>query len=352
MALTIISHPAVETGAFGKNIIKVETDDPTVKRIKYEMQQGGQTIATQYVPVFAYMGEVTLGDPLGIISTSGLYSSLLPNFTNFIKDHTGSFSQPDMFRHVQTITDKITEDIIGGVSTIITRRVFKATDVKFGTKWTTGTDRYVPYIMDRNGKVMREVFPDQLLPFCYYNNNTATGLYVQITNAGGTSNLGLTNRLQKLRCGVWKVNTIYDHNIISISNGSVALNIYVDRVKYKNPFTLYWLNKFGGWEWFNFIDYTITNKVEKTQAIKYVDHEGTAEVNQMINKANLEMRLYGKNINHENLYYLEDLVQSPIVLDENGERVRLIDNTFQSVGRGLIEPQFTIKYMDSDVIKF
>lgn len=354
MALTIEQQPSIHTGAFGRNVIRVSTDSGEVKRIKYELVYDSNVIATQFSPIFAYLGEITLGDPQGIFNISGLYSSFLPYYNNPIKGLTANFTQIDAVHHQKLITDKIDEVGADG-TTSLNRRIYKAVDTKYGisTFWNAGgTQRFLAYNRSKDNKVVRHAFQGQHIPIAYYNANTTTGLYIQITNADGTSNLGLTNINQFYRVANWKVNTVHEYNVISVGNSQVNLELIVDNNKYKRTKTLYFLNRFGGWEWYNFLDYDKVIRSNKSQYTKYINHQGDTDIQQIINGVVDEYKLYGRPLNGDYLYYLEDLITSPIVLDEQGERVRVLNNNIDVDGDDIFEPEITIQYIKEDTITY
>lgn len=356
MAITIEKQSEDRTGAFGRNVIVASTDDGNLKRFKYELERNDVVVSAQYAPIFAYQGEVTLGDPRGIFQVSGLYSSLLGSYNNPIKDVSGNFTQIDAFNHQKTIKDRIIEDKDGGAEWTRNRVVFKAVDVKFRDEWSLDGDietlHYTPFLLNKNNRAIREAFSGQYIPFSYYTDYDNTGKYIQIVNADGTSNIGLSNIPQKFRVATFRVDTNHSYNEIKISDSNTVLELIVDFTEYDRPKSLYFLNKNGGWEWYNFIDYEATQRVDKNQLTKYINHEGDEEIQQQINNSEIELKLYGKQVNYESIFYLKDLLTSPIVLDENGDRVRVLNNNFQYVGEGLVEPELTIRYLKEDVINY
>lgn len=349
MAITINNQPATQTGAFGKNIIQATSNDLEVKSLKYELYIAGDLQGSQYTPLFNY----PVTGRQAVINLSGLYSSVLSSYNNPIQGVSSNFEEIDADEHQKLIFDNLKE--VGSTGQEgLARTIYKAVNTKFNVNdyWnTSGSERFLAYSR-KNNEIKRVAFDGEYIPISYYNANTETGLQIQKTTTKGTTNLGLTNANNIYRVCVWKVNSSEDHNVIGINNSTVNLQLSIDRTKYERTKTLYFLNEYGGWEWYDFIDYEVTNKSDITQLTKYYGIEGDLKIQQLSNDSIKQLKLYGRPATSDYVDHLRYLITSPVVLDENGDEVRVLDSSITYEAEGIIDPEITIQYLQEKTIKY
>lgn len=350
MAILVISQPAEYTAAHGKNRIKVNTLNPAISQIKYDLEKNGDVLASQFSPIYPVYVNGVITFLSSNLDVKGLYMSALPSYNNPLNTPS-AFTEIDAKNHQVKITDVIYEDAPLGDYVEIERYLFKATEINFSTEWNASKN-YLPYHRDKNNKIIRKVFNGMKIPISYYTLNYNLGFNLSLKNAGGTSVLGLTNIHNNYRLATFTLNTSHIVNSIMLPLSNVELDIIVDKKDYERKKVIYFLNRYGGWDWFCAIDYESREIVDKRQYTKYKNVETDVEVMQLSDGYILEQKLYGSPQNAESYEYLKDMVNSPIILDENGERIRLIDNSIRYDFRNLVEPQFTIQYIKKENINY
>lgn len=351
MALTIIDQPPLYTGAFSNNMIKADTDDNTISQLKYELEVDGNVLGEQFIPVYGVYNNGTITNIQSNIDVRGLYMSMVSSYDNPVSI-SSNFEEINASSHQQKIKDVITEydDPVGDYIEI-DRYVFKSVDVKWGTEWD-GSKNYIPLQRDKNNKIIRKAFNGMKIPVSFYTQNTGITYSIDLENNGSSVFLGTTSLPNQYRLATFVLNTTKINNKIKVGLSNTDIDIIVDFNTYKNKKVLYFLNRWGGWDWFCANHYETREIVNKSQYSKYESVDNDLSVMQLIDGSVIEQRLYGSLMNNEAYEYLKDMVKSPIVLDENGERIRVIDNNFRYDFRDLVEAQFTIQYIKKENINY
>ena len=133
---------------------------------------------------------------------------------------------------------------------------------------------------------------------------------------------------------------------------SKEFDIYIDSNIYPRRKTLHFINHYGAWDFYNVIDYEEKVITDKSQYTKYADFYGTKAIHQHIDYKVKELRCFGREGTAQYLKYIEGLVTSPVVYDDAGARVRVLDDKILTDAEGLLQPEFTIQYVEQDVINF
>lgn len=352
MAITIHSQPPLHTGAFGKNIHQLSTSNGDIKQLRYELlaTDGSTLLGTQFSPLFNY--------PIGrrsIINTGGLYSSLFPSYTNPILGFTNMFHEINPTNHFRQVINRFTE--VNGTSISSTSiNLYKAVNVNFNVAgfWnTSGTEKFLAYTR-LNNRIRRFAVDGQYIPIVYYTNQLTTDT---LFHAGTVNKLmGFTSiNLHHYRSLIWRATSTLPFGTIRLASNTLtypSLELSIDRNLYSRSKILYFLNDFGGWEWYNFIDYESVNRGDKTQILRHINIDGDLGIGQLSNDSVRRFKLFGRPATRDFTFHLKDLVTSPIVLDENGIEVRVLDDNIMYDGLGLIEPTVTIEYIREKTIKF
>lgn len=350
MAITIISQPPEYTGAYGKNRIKANTLNVGISQFRYEIEKDGDVLSNQFIPIYPIYVNSIITFLSSNIDVKGLYMSSLPLYDNPILTPS-TFTEIDAQNHQAKITDVLLEDEPSGDYVEIERNIFKAVDVKYGVEWDINKN-YIPLEKDKNGKIIRKVFNNMKIPVSYYTFNKATSYNISLTNGAGTSVLGATNLENNYRLATFTLNTNYINNYISLPLSNANIHLVLDEKGCRNKKILYFINKYGGWDWFCANDFESREITDKSQYTKYKDVEGDVEVLQLVDGYVIEQRLYGQLMDTNSYEYLKDMINSPIIIDDKGERVRLIDTQFRYNFRDLIEPIFTIQYLKKETINY
>jgi hypothetical protein len=344
MALSIISQPAEYISAFGKNTIKVSTTNEDILRFIIQVKDNSDNILIQkYITAFDGAGTFAMKNTLSAVLYA--YNALITTLSN------GGTSVRTVTNHSQIVKFVIKGLLLDGTTpvgedtTITNRKLHKAVNNGFGVDWTTGTN-FFPY-ESVNGEIIRYAFKNQYIPICLYTTEASRAISL---NGSALATLTLTGGFG---CLLYKDNSSQVVNTItSAGTTSNTFKYILDNKCYQRSKTLYFINEYGGWDWYNFIDYETTQVADKYQYTVYANEEGDLNIYQPVENSIKEMKLYGRPGTSDYVKYLKALVNSPVVLDENGTRVRVLNNQLILEGDGIIEPEVTIQYLEENTIKY
>lgn len=334
--LTIVQQPDAHTGAFGRNKLTVTTDDTSVKYIKIELYVSGVLSGVQLLPVF---------NATVMTDLRNLYSAILFRHNNIILDVTSTqtlLNRVSVARHSIQVGHRILEDQSGGHEVVFNKQVYKSVTVPSLSVTT------LPLIPNKKGKKVRQAFKGQKIPVSVYTNNTDNKV-VLLNNVNVGSFLGPI----RFRQGWFTDPGTKTVNELKIQGATTEPVTYItDQNCTERSVVLYWLNEFGGWEWYAFNDSRSALKSNKTNYTVYGQDGIDTEILQYVGGTILEKRLYGRPVNADSVGYLRSLIQASIVFDEQGERVRVLDTNLVYDDEGLFEPEITIEYLEQKTITF
>ena len=211
------------------------------------------------------------------------------------------------------------------------------------------------WVFYRDGNKHYEALPKE------YETTAAWGLETNdITGATGTAvGTGAANTAAIVAVETDKAANYCDeiespvaHVVLTTDAGDNSIDLTIDPKCYPRSLTLYFLNQYGGWDWYNVIDYEELTKADKAQHSRYSDMYGGKEIYQHVSEKKKELKCYGRAGIAERLAYIEGLVTSPFVFDQDGNRVRVLDNNILTDADGMLEPEFTIQYLEENTINF
>lgn len=342
MAITIIQNLPSVTPAFADNLLVVGTDNPNAQLIKYELKMGPDVMSTQYAPVFEGQADLHLGP---------IYRSFLNLYDNPLDEAGITFYDPGTEEHNLLITDQLTEVIDPvakdfGAQNQYTRRIIKS--VNFDVPVSSMAPAAFCNLVDDDGYINRWILNGQKIPVMIrtFSETDYTIQKVSYPDATSTA-FGTPVTNQRMAQGMKTLTGDSSIYFLTIALGNNAdMKLFVDSKCYPRTKTIYWLNSFGGWDWFNGIDYEIIHRTEKLQATKYINRARNKEVMQMSMGNTQECKLFGRALNSKYYAYLKDMVASPIVFDEDGERIRILDTNVDIVREDMIlEPEIRIEYL-------
>jgi hypothetical protein len=334
MAITILKDPGAQLAAFADNTYFLQSNVAGVRTIDAEIQFTGDPLKT--LTALAFDGKAR-------INIRGTLSSVMTKYNSPIQNGL----TPDQF--IQLPNEEMRKDVNirfndgTGPTSFIEARTYKAVDTQFLLKWAgTAPDAW----LINDGKT-RIALAGQLIPVSVYTAGPAYNVRVNNVVKGSLLAAPGTDFFMQ---GVWKEQSTADFN--RIGEVPYYIDYITDRTCYPRAKTLYFLNEFGGWEWFNFIDFEESEQAEKQQYSVYSGMDYASEIHQHVEQSATKLRLYGRTDTAENLGYLRYLVSSPVVVDETGARVRLLETEIDLDKQGLIEPRVTIQYLEKKVINF
>lgn len=341
--ITILEEPFDYTGTHGRNILTVQSDNTDVNRYLLKVMHNGNIVGQQYITAY---------DNIAIFVLRGVLSSVLKDhmelFTSLAIGNATSRPVTNHSKLVDLVVEGIDDEgqfITGETITREDLRIIKAVNTNYYELWSTNYDAYLAY--DDTIKI-RHCFKNQYIPITFYSKQLNRSVLI---NGNSIGSFPTTNGYA---VALYRENMPNQVNTLSIG-GSVypdEFQIIVDDKCYPRTKTLYFLNKFGGWEWYNFIDYEVTERADKSQHTVYKNPYGDRDIYQYIDSSIKELKLWGREGVSDYITYLKEIVNSPIIYDELGNRVRVVDDNIMIDAQGIIQPEITIRYIQDYTINY
>jgi hypothetical protein len=346
MAISIITNPGQSIDAFSNPYIEVSSSNLSVERFLLEVLSPGDVVELRQYNT-AYAGGVKI--PLRSLS------SLLSGYNNPLEGvlpAAGAAVSKPIDEFVKRWSLRITgissegTTVAGESITVGPINIYKSVYSGRNSYWNN-TKAFIA-LNHQNSVSTRSCLPNALIPLNVYRDGGVTPLLVN-----GVSKISLSYGDVDIASALYRISSD-DYHVISIDSpgGSNTLNISVDYRCYPRSKTLYFLNTYGGWEWYNTIDWERTERSSKDQYTRYADSTGRVAIWTSVDESIEEYTLYGRPGVGPDLVYLRDLIRSPIVLDENGTRIRVLDTNTLSDVQGILEPEITIQYLRENTITF
>jgi len=348
MAISILQNLPLIAPAFGDNLFILATTDPNVQMIKHELIIDSEVVVTTFAPVHGGVADLHLGPA---------YRSVLDYYNNPVNDAGVSFYQSGVANHNLSITDKVTEviDIVDedyGESNEYPRTLIKATTARLHT---ANEPAYFCNLEDDTGYITRYVINGQKIPLMILSGSE-TNYDIHLENLAGAylSTFGTIEVDQRMGQGMRTFNFDGGAYLLSIDGTQAPkMRLMVDHKCYPRAKTIYWLNRFGGWDWFNGIDYEQIHKTEKTHSIRHRNSGRTKEIYELTHGNIKEIKLFGRELNSKYYEYLQDIVSSPIAFDEDGNRIRIMDTNVDVVREEMmLTPEIRIEYLIENTITY
>lgn len=391
MALSIIKEPKDFTGAFGVNQFVIQTTNSTLKLIRSRTYYDVSDYIETFAPVFSNRAYFNM---------TPVYSALMPfddqlifDFRMGVGDITTGFQtqnpeyQAGSEKLIIASFDEIHPDTgnpIGGSNIFRIKKVLRGVDGRY--------EKEFPYVvttpppsggnihstgviaMEKNpipGKrTFRYVFPQQKVPIVMYTNVEEN---LELEGTGFTATSIIEREAPNYTfAGMWRVPDIplavqsigcvneaipfpgSPVGSVPIASEYIYIYYYPDTTCYPRKKVLYFQNRYGGWDFYPFVDYEETYVTEKDQLTITKNLEGDKQIMQLVDGSIKELKLFGKPGNYEQVFHLRDLITSPVVIDEQGQRVRVLNERITLVGpdEGIITPEIRIQYLKENAISY
>lgn len=375
MALTITYAPVDLVGDhplhvfYDNNVFKLSTDNPDAKLISCEIlsQPSNAVLAQQYSHVL---------DGNSVFNLRGVLSSLHSLYNNFITEPAtlptpGNIILVDTPKHSSGIKLRFSEfntanELVNPITTEY-YRLLKAGVNEYEDRWgyndTNKTMFGFAYPDSATDLVTRYAFKNQLIPIVTigpYVPDTMMQLRLNGSNLGAEYDTHPTcYNLHLLRDGGSVTNNTLGMEYNEEQGMAILHHVQSTSLKfYTKPKpcrggTLYFLNPWGGWEWFNYVDFVESTKVNKSDYEVYDEaFFGSKSHYKYISKDRTEKKLYSEYRDGKNTYYLKYLITSPIVIDDLGNTVKVIDSSIRTNINELIDPTVTIEYNTPNIINY
>lgn len=351
MAITVVSQPGEYTGAFADSKWVVTTSIGTVKSIRCDIFTGGTTLATQYSPTFG-------ASNTAYFDLKHIYGALVSGHNNIFDDlPVSGFQEQDNDEHHRTLGIQFSEvGTLNPPQSAGTIKFAKSVSTRFGDDWRDSTDSRATLIYIRHegtNTARRKAYPGQWIPISAYAIENQPPLVTKVTGGVGEV-IGGLDVGAFWRNAMWKETSQSNVQKIGIELAQSALKLEYTKIQecYERPKILYFLNRFGGWEWYCFIDYEKTVKSPKTHHTVFSGLGGDKDIYTAMFNMVEEYKLLGVPATREYVEYLAEIIYSPVVYDETGKRVRVMDESIDFDFSELVQPEIRIQYIEQEIIRF
>jgi hypothetical protein len=268
-------------------------------------------------------------------TTTG-YTALSGHLKNYIADITEVYQDAEYASKEQDDEDVFSGDEFLAVrSADITDRIFIATGSKLLHGYTEAT-----------------ILKGSKLPVSFLTDDLVNTHSIIIDGATALSDVVAGNMM----LGMIATDSlsgrvpVYVH-IATAGIVSETLYVTIDEKCYPNAKTFYFLNKYGGYDWYDFLDITEEQESEKMdyeyKPTMITDPQKASYIKRTFKK----YRCIGRPAPRRTAEYIGGLIYSPEVYDEDGVQVRVTNQSTQTYGEEII-PEITIEFNNERCINF
>lgn len=194
---------------------------------------------------------------------------------------------------------------------------------------------------------------DVKLPVCFITDNLVDTHTILIDGATAITDLCAG----RVMLGMVDVSAMSGRNSVAvhIATGgtytSETLYVNIDDKCYHNAKTFYFLNRYGGYDWYDFLSCQEEQQAEKIPFSRKPSLIEDPRKMDYIKSTHQRMRCLGRAAPRRMAEFIRDLIGSPEVWDEDGEAVRVVTSSVQTYGDEII-PEITVEYNNARCIKF
>ena len=357
MALTASPDIPIYTAAFQDAVrLKVGNIDTELLRIRSVAgtTYTGSVLLSSFHPVI---------NNEAFINARGMTSSLMAkDFDNFLSGtlpSAGDVTLKATAHDARTVSFRYSEvkDLAPEIRDRENIKLFRASHLKYPNMFSTSRKSYFPLLQrDPEKDYNRLILKGQYIPISGFHEE---GYGETEFNFDGKPPVDFSSVLTSSRfLAVYKDDghlPVYYMRVAGLgeSGDSLAYRVvhyHLDSLDYQRSKILYWINRYGVWDFYPFIDYEAIEQSDKEQLTRYIDNYGNTEIYQNIASTKKRLRLFGKKATTDFTYHLRDLVNAQVVIDETGTQVRVLDDNIIYEGEGFIEPNVTIEYLSEKCI--
>jgi len=111
----------------------------------------------------------------------------------------------------------------------------------------------------------------------------------------------------------------------------------------QSVYPLYWLNHYGGYDVYEFVEVTETMATGNKQETRgFMTSMGNLIDKDYSTESWQEVKLIGRPEPQATVEYLRDLIVSPEIFNAAGERIKLLSTEFTTLAREIVTPEITI----------
>ena len=185
---------------------------------------------------------------------------------------------------------------------------------------------------------------ESLLPLSWFQTGAATAIATGLFAATATTKGAYTYMID--------VSSYAGETIILQVGDSVSETKFInlDSKCYPYAKTFYFLNRFGGYDPYDFLYCEEEQEAEKVE-LHRTSLLGVGTKSDYVKRTYRRLRCEGRTARRNEGQYLRDLVNSPEVWDEDNVRVRVTNQTMRFRGEE-VTPEITVEYNDETCINF
>ena len=324
--INITQQPNTPISAFNDSIYVMETSASDA--IKGSVLSGSTILGSQYA--------VRIGGVF-TFNFKGLLSTILNKYNNPLLTSTSLNTLTTSNKVLTTIPLTIEfEEVIETPDTETISEIIHRSSNNNRSYWNTSQNAFIA-----NYSGDRYIFKNSIIPITIIGKNQSHTLNI---NGSGNS-ITLTNHLNN-----YTYRTNNDKLTLNINNQTI--NYYLINKPQRGK-TIYWLNEFGGWEQFIFIDYDERQIINKENFYTYKEPGYTQrEYATNIDTSYTELKLYSYPTDGRRFTYLKSLMYSPIILDEDGNRLELVTGNLLTDLNDIHTPDISVRYLNQNIMNF
>ena len=265
------------------------------------------------------------------------YTELAGHSRSYIADITEVYQDKDY-----DTKDEDEEDVYAGA----TFYSMRSTDVSDRVLIATGSSLC-------HGYTEAWIRRDVKLPVCFITDNLVDTHTILIEGATAIADVCAG----RVMLGMVDVSAMSGRNSVAvhIATGgtytSETLYVNIDDKCYHNAKTFYFLNRYGGYDWWDFLTVEEEQQSEKIPYARKATLLSDPQKMDYIKSTHKRMRCLGRAAPRRMGEYIRDLIASPEVFDEDGTAVRVVADNVQTYGDEIV-PEITVEYSNERCIKF
>lgn len=311
MAISINNQPLLHAPGFGRNIFDASIG-ANIDRVKLTLLVDDNPIGVQYSPAYNGVVNFSLSGKFASFSLSGLYTALLDEWTSPLS--TGVI---DTDLHRVRVRELFEEEGSGTLTDTSTgRTVYKAMDTGFGDRWT-GPLNATNALGITGDSVKRLTKSGAIVPISVWRGDPSSALDLSIDGSVFATMPADGRHFSVLSAEIEGVGKS------SITGGGIELDLYFKQ----GGHTLYWLSPYGGWDWYVFDSVDRKGSAQRQEWIGRTEIWGERTPRSYVREYREEVLYKGSPVNREWKEHLKTLLISPVILDEDGNRLQLLSDS-------------------------
>lgn len=328
-----LAYDAGSTGTFGTATIQLEKFSMGVEN-QYDIDGDDTPISIHYPPFQNGTARKDISRTIcGIFQpefdlTNGWHSELNKTFFTI---ETAVFEAALNAAYGRTVLDSEPFTWFAVQSTMITGRILESAATN---KLLNGTTSYKARV---GTKVIMSMLTTESKVSAYYLYNTGTAVdgYVDLTADQFKAYFVFT-----IPAGCPNVQLhIADSSETRISE-IITITVIPPAC---NAYTLYWKNRYGGYDFYEFNELNETNATGNRQEVRgYLTAMGNLIDKDFSTEQWQEVTLIGRSEPQQSVEYLRDLIVSPEIYNASGQRVKILTSEFVTSARENVTPEITI----------